>query len=301
MAALEVVSSDAPTVVGEILLIPTGQVEVRDRLRPVDPVAVEALACVLRVEGQRTPIEVCRLPGRKGWRLVTGAHRRGACKLNGVPVRAIEVSADALDRRQAEISENLFRRGLDPIDRAAFIAELYELQRAKAGLEGRSLQSAAAQTRWQKELKTQSADAIQIIGIAYGFTAEIAGVIGLSRQTVYNDLALHRGLRPDVVAKLRGHSLASNATQLRALAKLPEGDQREISGLILAGKCKSVSEARALLRNLPKPDPEAKAWNAFFGSWSRMSAKRRREALAELAEQGLPKGARLVFDIEGEV
>lgn len=302
MAALEVIDGSAPEVVGEVLSIPTGQIEVKNRLRPVDPVAAEALAAVMKVEGQRTPAEVCRLPGKANWRLVTGAHRHAGCAINGVPLRAIQVSADALDRRQAEISENLFRRGLDPLDRAAFVADLIELQRARAGVaETTTLQSVAAQARWQKALKQQSSDAIQTIGIAYGFTADIADKIGLSRQTIYNDLTLHKRLLPDVVAKLRGHPVASNASQLRLLARESEADQRAIAGLIGGGKVKSVSEGLATIRQKPRPDPETKAWNAFFGAWSRMPARRRREALAKLVEQGLPSGIRIVTEEQKHV
>ncbi len=202
-------------------------------------------------------------------------------------------SADALQRRRTEISENIWRRGLDPIDRAAFVAELHEVLRAEAGVDpGASPQQLAVTARWAKERATDTADMMSAV---YGFTDSVAGTLGLNARTIRRDLELHRGLRPDVVAKLRGLPIAGNAGQLRALAKLTEADQRAAVGLIIGGKAKGATEALAILRQKPKPDPETKAWSAFFGGWSRMSARRRREALRELAEQGLPTGVSLTF------
>lgn len=301
MAELAVVQGGAPEVVDAVLAIPADQIESKDRLRPVDPIAAEALALVMKAhKRQRTPVEVCRLPGRSGWRLVTGGHRHAACRILGWPVRALEVSADALDRREAEISENLFRRDLDPLDRAAFVAELCEVQRARAGLSGdTSLQSLAAQARWQKALKAQSADAIQTIGIAYGLTADIAAKIGLSRQTIYNDLTLHKRLLPDVAAKLRGHPVGSNASQLRLLAKLSEAEQRAVAELIATGRAKSVAEARRVTSNVRPPDPETKRLSAFIGAFSRMGRAEKRGALHEL-QAILPKGVTLSFGGQDE-
>lgn len=298
MAELTVIEGSAPEVIGQVLLIPADQVDMGERLRPIDQEWAQALASIFKVEGQRTPIEVCRLPGRKRWRLIFGGHRLAACLINGEPVKAIVGSADAMDRRQAEISENVFRRGLDPLDRAAFVAELYELQKARAGVaEDASPQGIAANAKWLKE---RAEDASAKIAHAYGFADDVAAKVGLSRRSIYNDLALHKGLRPDVVAKLRGLPIASNAGQLQALAKLSDADQRASVDLITGRRAKSVSDAIAILRQKPQASPETKAWSAFFGGWSRMSARRRREALRELADQGLPTGVRLVFDGDGE-
>lgn len=94
--------------------------------------------------------KVCDAKGKAiGWNLVSGGHRHAATllfpQLN--PLRCIEVEAGELDRRQAEIAENLWRRELGPLDRAIFVAEMHEVLRARAGIGGISAQSIAANVR----------------------------------------------------------------------------------------------------------------------------------------------------------
>jgi len=295
------VSQLAATVAGEVLDIPLALIEIKDRQRPVDPVWAAALGKIMTAEGglnrNRTPIEVCRLPGRSDFLLVTGGHRTEGARLEGwSTVRGIVVSADALDRRRAEISENLWRANLDPIDRASAIAELVHIQKVAAGVnpvaDGRSV---SAQARWSESLKVDADDASATIALAYGWADEVADQIGLSRRSIYNDLELHRGLRPDVVEQLRGLPVAKNAGQLRALAKLPEADQRAVASMIVQGDAKGVTEAVAMRDQKPKPDAQKKVMSAFIGSYSRMGTRERRLALAELARIGLPKGVKIDF------
>jgi len=285
-----------------VWFVPIEKIEVGKRLRPVDRIAAEGLAAVIKSEGHKDPIEVCQLPGRAGYHLVTGAHRLEAAKILGhTTIKALLVTADGADRRLREISENLWRKGLDPIDRAAFVAELHDLLKVKAGVDPTSSpQQIAGAARWQSAIKAQASDATEMISVAYGFTSEIGERLGLTDRTIRNDLFLHRGLKADVVRRLRGHPLASNASQLRALAKLSEEDQRAALDLIFGGAAKGAAEAVAILRQKPKPRPEDKAWSAFIGSWQRMSAARRKDALRELEQLGLPKGVRITFDGDSE-
>jgi hypothetical protein len=287
----------APTLVGEIVAIPVVDIEVGKRLRPVDPVWAMALGQVMGAEGQKTAIEVCRLPGKRGFTLVAGAHRlEGARLRRWDTIEARIVGADALERRAREVSENLWRKGLGPIDRAAFIAELIQIKRTQAGVApGEDGRKASAAARWAKD---QARDATDMMSVAYGWTADVAEMAGVAERTVRRDLELHRGLLPDVVARLRRHPLGANAGQLRALARMSPDDQRAAAAMILAGEAKGASDALATLRQKPKPSPETKAWSAFLGGWSRMSAATRRDALRELSQRGLPKGCRLTF--EGE-
>ena len=255
----------------------------------------------LAAEGQHIPIEICELPRWKGFVLVAGAHRlMGATLQAWTHIRAVVVDADAIGRRMREVSENLFRSGLDPIDRAAFVAELIRLHKLKAGInpdeDGRSV---SANVRWSKALKADAQDATDTMSVAYGWVAEVGDKIGLNERTIRRDLELHRRLLPDVVAQLRGRPVASNGAQLRALAKATEADQRKAAAMIVAGGARSPTEALAIIAQRPVLDPDQKAWSAFFGGWSRMSAAKRRHALRELAEQGLPKGFSLNEDGEG--
>jgi ParB family chromosome partitioning protein len=296
------VASHLSPVLAEIISIPVSEIEIGERLRPVDRKWATALGGIMAAEGQKTAIEVCRLPGRSKYLLVSGGHRLVGAQIAKIAsIHAVVVSADAAERREREISENLWRLELGPIDRAAFIADLVLVFKEREGIDpAQSPQSIAAQARWKKTAKADAADACHQFSRAYGWAGEVAAQIGLSTKTVYADLALYRGLLPDVAASLRGHPVASVGGQLRTLAKLSSEDQRAVCGLILAGDAKAVADAVSILKQKKKPTAEDRAWSAFFGSWSRMSGAMRRAALTELRAQGLPRGVTITFTGESD-
>jgi hypothetical protein len=282
-AALTLAATAAePTVVEQVVLIPVDEIDDSGRLRPINPIWAATLGRVMAVDGQDEPVSVCRLPGRAGWKLIAGGHRLAGARAEGwTEIRAVVKSADALDRRRREVSENLWRKGLDPLDRAAFVAELREVLRARAGIEtGVEGRAISANVRWQKALKVEAEDASATVALAYGFADDIGDQVGLSRRTIYNDLELHRRLLPDVADKLRWLPTGRNAAQLRALAKLPDDQQRAAASLILSGQARSVSEAVAALQSRVRPSAESKRLSAFIGAFQRMGTAERRAALA---------------------
>ena len=282
-----------PDVVDSVLLLPVDEIDVGERLRSIDPVWAGALGRVMTAEGQRTPIDVCQLPGRSRWTLVAGGHRHaGAISAGMAYIKAIVVTADAAERRMREISENLWRKGLEPVERAAFIAQLVALHRVKLGLapdgDGRF---ASAMVRWKKALQSEADDATETISVAYGWAEDVAEQLGYTSRTVRNDLLLHRRLPAGLAERLPGHPVLKNATQLRALAKLDDREQARVVDR-LANGAKSVSEAVARLRDNRRPQPEDKRLSAFIGAWSRMSVTEKKGALAQLAGM-MPAGFRI--------
>ena len=288
-----------PDVVGEIVLLKPEQIDASDRLRPIDPVWADALGGVMQVEGQRTPIEVCRLPGRSDYKLVVGGHRHAAASLKGLWLRCEVVTADATDRRLREVSENLHRRDLAPMDRAAFVAELVAVHKTLAGLnvdqDGRA---ASANARWQNDIKNDAIDATATIAIAYGWTDKVAEILGLASRTIRDDLMLFRRIPASAIDALRSkdHPVLSNASQLRALAKLDKNDQEHILGLLLHSNgvhsqapFSSVTAAVAAVSGKSKPTPDSKRLNAFLGAFGRMTPLERKGALVHLKEV-LPAG-----------
>lgn len=272
-----------PAVVGEILDIDVMDITVGDRLRPVDPEWAKALAGIINAEGQRTPIEVCRLPGRKGFTLVAGAHRLEAMRdhLCRVHIAAIIVDADKAERRAREISENLWRKGLDPVDRATFVAELYELFRLRDGVAPEvSSQTIAAKALWTKAIKVNADDATAKMAVAYGWDAEIGERLGLSSRTIRRELTLHKRLLPDVVQLLRNHPMAKNASHMAALADYDPDQQREIARDIATGVVRGIAEAKAMRSQKPKRDQGMKSISAIKGNFVRLSGSER-VAMAE--------------------
>lgn len=282
------------------VLVRVDQVDVGERLRAVDPVWAEALGQVMLREGQRTPIEICRLPGRDRWTLVTGGHRHAGAALAGIEyLRAEIVSADRDERRSREISENLWRDDLAPLDRAAFVAEAVAIQKRRAGIDpekhGRTVSAAV---RWQKQVKAEAEDASATIAVAYALSDQLVDAIGLSARTIRDDLMLYRRLPASLIERLRAadHPMLSHAGQLKALAKLePEVQAPVVAALLGEGRnaeCRTVAEAiRVAAPGSVKAPPAAedKRLSAFIGAFSRMSLAERKGALEHLRDL-LPAG-----------
>lgn len=270
--------------------VPVDLIDPEGGLRPLDLGWVSALQALFAADGQEEPIEIYpKDDGRFG--VTAGRHRLAAASASGWAT--IDAYIDPA-RRAREISENLFKLGLSPIDRAAFVAELVQLQKAKAGLpDGASMQSVAATARWADRIGIEADDASRIVRFAFGFADDVAEKIGLSRSSIYNALELHRGLNPEVAETIRGLPVAENASQLRALAKMDEADQRLIAGLIAEGSAKGVTDAVATLRQTPVPTPTQKAWSALQSNWTRLSTRDQRLWLQQLS---LPKGVTLTID-----
>jgi hypothetical protein len=271
------------TVLDDVGFIPVELIDVGDRLRPIDAAWAEALGQIMRKDGQRTPIEVCRLPGKGVWTLVTGAHRLAGAALAGLPeIMAIVVGSNALDRRLREVSENLFRRELGPVDRAAFVAELHEIMQARAGIDPtKSSQQIAAAARWSKALKGEAGDASSKIGLAYQINDDVLDQIGLKRTSFFNSLAIHRRIPPSILVMLAGHPVLGIQSDLLKLAKLHWSKQPEVADLLVKGE-KRVGAALAILDQKPKPDAQMKLLSAFLGSFDRMGVTEKRGALVNL-------------------
>lgn len=280
----------SPEIVGHIFLVPLTDIELGQRLRPIDLDWADALANIMRNDGQLTPIEICK-GSTAPYCVVAGGHRFVAAQRAGLAyILAREVSSDSAERRMREVQENLIKRDLDPIDRAAFMAELIALKKVQMGVDpAKDGRAASANSRWQKQLKEEAADANDTMTDAYGWSDEIAQRFGYSRRTIERDLLLHRRLLPSLVAQLRDNPIARNATQLRALAKQPDRLQRAIVELLVEGGARSVSEALATLNQRPKADPATKRLSAFIGTFQRMGAAEKKGALAQLAAL-LPAG-----------
>jgi hypothetical protein len=291
-------------IVDQVLSIPVDQIDRGERLRAIDEVWAGALGQLMRRDGQNVPIEVCRLPGANRWTLVAGGHRHRGAELAGIEeLRAIVVTANRDQRRLREVNENLWRRDLDPVDRAAFVAEAVAILKRRAGVDpDRDGRVASVAARWQKQVKAEATDTTVTMTGVYGFTDQVAGQLGLSASSIERDLALYRRLAASVVVRLRDarHPILGNAAQLRALAKLDGTMQTIIAARLCAtvvnGKpITTVAQALALAAGNTKPaaDPAAKRLNTFLGAFTRMSVADRKGALSLLREH-LPAGFQLV-------
>lgn len=262
------------------------RIEVGQRLRPVDPDWVAFMASELAKNGLGTPIWVRWLPGR-GPRLVAGAHRLAAARLLGwETIQAQMFRGDADQARMWEIAENLVRRDLGALDRAAFTAELYELERRRAGVDdGRSAHAAAADRRWARDASDKLSGALEL-------EDAVASKVGLSTRSIRRHLELFRGLDARVRANLAGLPAAENASQLRLLARQPAAVQLRIVEQLRAGDVQTVAQGVALASPSAAPDPAKKRYSTMLATWGRMSVHERKLLLGDLP---LPAGVTLSF------
>lgn len=262
---------------------PVDEIEVKERRRAIDPLWVKGLAEIFKSTGLQNPIQVMRVGNR--FRLVAGAHRLAAFKLLGItdiPAHIYEPETDdpEAEIRLQEIIENVARRELSPLDRAAHIAELKDiLQKLHGATHGGDRKSIEAKRKNQSE------------NIAfYSLGDDVAERMGLSKRTVYADAELHNSLAPETRQRLREdetlHWLTENRAQLVQLARETPKDQFALLKLLASGKADAppnVTAAAALHHNnVDVTTPDERNFAAFKKLWARSSRKVRRQIKAAI-------------------
>lgn len=289
-------SADSRVDPGETITLDPNEIDLGDRLRPIDERWAAAIGQSMKREGQIHAVDV-RPIASGGYQLAgAGGHRVTGARLAGIPIEATVVMFDEALGRRREAAENLFRRANDPLERAEAIAELVRLHREQAGID----EADHRQQSMPKRLKEESAGTLEIISNVYGWSEEIGAEIGFTGRTVRNDLFLYRSLRPSVVSLLREnhHPVLKNASQLRSLAKLDGAEQEKVAVRLVDvgyGAAKTVSQAIGVVRgsNSVTRSAEEKRLSAFIGAFHRMSVTEQRGALAHLADL-LPAPFKLV-------
>ncbi len=251
---------------GSVLIV---DIEVADRLRSIDVDWVKGLAETIKVSGLQNPIELA-LVGNK-LRLVSGAHRLAAFQLLGlpsIPARVVEAETDqpALEMRMDEIVENIARRELSALDRAAHVAELKQIY---VKLHGET----RGGDRKTEKSKRQTLP-------FWSLSDEVSTKMGLSERTVRADAELFAGLSPASRKAVVGTFLADNRAQLATLAKQPHDDQKALLKILLAAEPKASTMGQALALHHNKVDlstPDEKTFAAFVKLWGRASKHGRKQ------------------------
>jgi uncharacterized ParB-like nuclease family protein len=189
-----------------------------ERMRKLRPDVVDSLAESITRQGLLQPI-IVRPRGAKNYWLIAGRHRLAAVeKLGRNKIEAIVLDGlDADSALLAEIDENLVRADLSPAERALHIGkrkELYEKvhPQTKHGAVGRGGKSSQNEN---------------------SFVADVAEKTGKGRSTVARDVT--RANKVVVLPDIIGTSL-DEGSEIDALGKLPEGEQRKLAKRAKAGK-----------------------------------------------------------------
>ena len=264
-----------------IEMIPVDQIHVGDRLRSVNPDHAALIAESFRSNGQMTPIEV-RRDDEGGFLLVAGAHRLEAAKLAGIAeISAIIVQVDEDTARLREIDENLCRRDLTELDRAAFLAER-KVVWAKLNPEAIVFKNKKSRTN------------LSTIGT---FAEEVAERLGLSRRSIDRAINRHNALAAEVRATLAHSRWADNGSVLDGIAKLAPEDQRKAAEALTREENPARNLAAAIAEFSPKPKGAAAAeasqeYERLINSWRKARQAARKRFIDFLVAEGEIGGER---------
>jgi ParB/RepB/Spo0J family partition protein len=201
-----------------------------ERLRAFRPDNVEAISESMNAQGQLQEVLLRHRPGGGHW-LVAGYHRlEAARKLKWETVRCIILEdVDADHAELIEIDENLIRAELTPVEQAMHITRRKELYEK---LHPETKNGANQHTKRVAQVEQPSK----------AFVINTARKTRKGRSTVQK--AATRGKKVKVLADIAGTSL-DKGTELDALAKLSECEQKKLATRAKAGEKVSAMEARA--------------------------------------------------------
>jgi ParB family chromosome partitioning protein len=262
----------------DVVSIPLDKIAIGDRLRPADPDKALWIAASISERGLDTPIEVRTARKRGSYILIVGLHRLEAVRLlEWAEVPAIVSNLTEVEARLREIDENLYRGELSELDRAVFLSEKKRLH-----------EELHPQTRHGGDRRS---DQIAIFGdLVPRFTEEVRERLGCSERTIQRMIARAK-IAPDVRRQIAVTKLANTGSELDALAKLSEDEQRQAVALMLAEEPErptSVAAALKLMRDeRPKTVTETDAqFEALLKAWRRAGAKARRRFIDHLVADG---------------
>ena len=241
--------------------VETAAIAIGDRLRPVlDDAKVEAIAASLAAIGLTAPILVRCADRADAYTLVAGAHRLEAARRLGWELIDARIVDGPPERtRLMEIDENLARADLSPLDRARFLAErkrVYEPLNPGSRHGGdRSGAAAGTNERQTDKMSTCSPadesdpEAQPGIVAVRSFAADAGDLCGFSERTVRRAVEIGEGLADDVAAALAETHLAHREGDLRAIARMPHDEQRE-----LIRDIRALDEPPRTLRDVRPPE-----------------------------------------------
>lgn len=122
--------------VGEVLRLPTDQIDpdAIERIGFFHPEEVATLADIIASDGQNEPIVVAAPAPRskdRRYRLVYGRHRHAACAALGIEVLARVVTGTTDELLRMQTAEQIDRRDMTVLERAAFVGRRAEIVRER--------------------------------------------------------------------------------------------------------------------------------------------------------------------------
>jgi ParB family chromosome partitioning protein len=272
---------------GNVVRLVPDEVVVGERLRRVSAVQVQNLIAMAEDTGLTTPIHVRRVEGRH--ELIDGAHRLAAAKSMGLPdIAALVVECRQDEARAMEASNNLGAARMSPLQTAVFVAswkrDYYRLHPdRKPGLFHGNQHTGKVVTDKMSVTTTEGKSKGSKDALATAMAASLA----TSERTVFRILAVGERLTPDEVAVLDAPDIHVGLSDLAALAKISEPDERAQVVLKLAArKGRGTARARAEYRaeKGEGPRPKNKVETGFIAlskAWASAPLAARKHFLLE--------------------
>ncbi|QXZ71836.1 ParB/RepB/Spo0J family partition protein [Agrobacterium sp. S7/73] len=267
----------------EFIRVAVSSIHIGERLRPIDMDYAEAIAASMSEHGQISPIMIRKTPAKKGtpYTLVAGGYRTTAATLLGwTEIDAIVVKADAVEAQLLEISENLYRNELNPLDRAIFVMKYRELWEEKHGKITRG---------GDQKSKPQNA------GLVFSAGRELSKLVqerlGISQDKYERAVSIGTKLDPVLKQAVRGTTAENDQSQLLTLAKLPREDQIAIAGALKhtrdVKKVLAFTKPPALVATPPAPS-QSIILTKLIAAWDEASEETRDSFLEHIGMSNTP-------------
>ncbi len=277
----------------EFVRATVSKIFVGDRLRPIDMDYAEAIAASMSERGQISPIMIRRTPAKKGtpFTLVAGGYRTTAANLLGwTEIDAIIVEADAVEAQLLEISENLYRNELNPLDRAIFVMKYRELWEEKNGAIKRG-----------GDQKSNRNDCGLIFANGRQLSEKVQERFGFGQRTYEYVTSIGKNLDPVLRQAVRGTPAENEQSQLIKLAKLPREDQIKVAAALKHEP--DVSKVLAFMKppalvTTPAPPSQSAILTKLIAAWDEASEETRDSFLEQIGMSGMPDA--LMADIREE-
>lgn len=224
----------------EITMVPVDQINIGQRIRPLDPKAVDVLKqSVLEVGQITTPIHVRKT--RDGYDLIDGRHRlEVATVLQHGDIAARVWTCTQEEARFLEGDANLTSANLAPLDMAVNLAERRRL----------FLRLHPEKAQYVAGAHGANGTATDIMS----FAEMMGALLGVSERHVRRIVRLGESLTSDEVEALRSAPKQLAMADIAQISKIGEPDERQFVVRALAsGEAKGVAKARKAFKGDTTP------------------------------------------------
>ncbi|WP_421357851.1 ParB/RepB/Spo0J family partition protein [Agrobacterium rosae] len=274
----------------EFIRATISEIHVGERLRPIDLGYAEAIAASMSEHGQISPIMIRRTPAKKGtpYTLVAGGYRTTAANLLGwTEIDAIVVKADGVEAQLLEISENLYRNELNPLDRAIFVMKYRELWEEKHG---------KINPKGGRPEK-QAHDA-PVFAKGRALSEQVQERLGISHDTYKRAISIGQNIDPVLRLAVRGTTAENDQSQLLKLAKLTREDQIKVAATLAVQPDVKMALAFTKPPALVTPPSQSAILTKLIAAWDVASEETRDSFLEHIGMSGMPDA--LMADIREE-